>query len=101
MARCSSKVSRRWLAAPSDCQDESGIIQIETASQRGLLVSPHTYDIGARGRARRRGRIVVLNRWRISCPSCFDAEAERTGVKYTFANLVAVSWADRPPPRNP
>jgi hypothetical protein len=46
-------------------------------------------------------RTVVLNRWRILCPSCFDAEAEKASVKYTFTNLEAMSWSDRPPPRNP
>jgi hypothetical protein len=48
---------------------------------------------------------VVLNRWRRICPSCFDAEAERAGVNYTFANLEAQSWLPAhsrrapPPPR--
>jgi hypothetical protein len=27
-------------------------------------------------------RTVVLNRWRAICPLCFDAEAERVGVRY-------------------
>ena len=44
---------------------------------------------------------VVLNRWRNICPACFDAEAEKAGVRYSFANLEGVSWSDRPPPRNP
>jgi hypothetical protein len=46
-------------------------------------------------------KIVVLNRWRKICPSCFDAEAERAGVRYSFANLEGTSWSDRPAPRNP
>lgn len=46
-------------------------------------------------------RTVVLNRWRVICPSCFDQEAERAGVRYSFANLEGMSWSDRPPPRNP
>ena len=46
-------------------------------------------------------RTVVLNRWRRVCPSCFDAEAEKAGVRYSFANLEAMSWSDRPPPSNP
>lgn len=45
--------------------------------------------------------LVVLNRWRVICASCFDVEAERAGVKYTFRNLLAESWAERPAPRNP
>jgi hypothetical protein len=32
-------------------------------------------------------RTVVLNSWKRLCPSCFDAEAERAGVRYSFANL--------------
>jgi hypothetical protein len=44
-------------------------------------------------------RAVVLNRWRNVCPSCFDAEAEQAGVRYEFANVDAVSWSSRPPPR--
>lgn len=44
---------------------------------------------------------VVLNRWRILCASCFDIEAEKAGVRYTFTDLEAQSWSERPPPRNP
>jgi hypothetical protein len=43
-------------------------------------------------------RTVVLNRWKSICPSCFDAEAERAGVRYQFAGLGAVSWSDKPEP---
>lgn len=46
-------------------------------------------------------RTVVLNRWQRLCPACFDAEAEKAGVKYVFANLEAQSWSERPAPRNP
>ena len=46
-------------------------------------------------------KTVVLNRWREICPSCFDVEAEKAGVKYTLVQLEAESWSDRPPPRNP
>jgi hypothetical protein len=46
-------------------------------------------------------RTVVLNRWRILCPSCFDLMAEQAGVHYRFAEVEAVSWSERPPPRNP
>ena len=46
--------------------------------------------------------MVMLNRWKTGiCPSCFDQEAEHAGIKYTFANLEAMSWSDRPAPRNP
>jgi hypothetical protein len=44
-------------------------------------------------------RAVVLNRWRIICPSCFDAEAEKAGVRYSFADLDGVSWSDKPAPK--
>ena len=46
-------------------------------------------------------RAVVLNRWRTLCPSCFDVEAEKAKVRYTFTDLEGQSWSDRPPPRNP
>jgi hypothetical protein len=44
---------------------------------------------------------VVLNRWKQLCPSCFNQEAQKAGVRFSFANLQAMSWSDRPPPRNP
>jgi hypothetical protein len=43
-------------------------------------------------------RAVVLNRWRVICPSCFDVEAEKAGVRYSFSDLEGVSWSDRPVP---
>jgi hypothetical protein len=43
-------------------------------------------------------RTVVLNRWKSICPSCFDAEAERAGVRYRFARVGAISWSDMPEP---
>lgn len=43
-------------------------------------------------------KLVVLNRWRKLCPLCFDAEAEKARVKYSFADVAATSWSDRPPP---
>jgi hypothetical protein len=45
-------------------------------------------------------RTVVLNRSRRLCPSCFDQEAEKAGIRYSFANLEAISWSDQPAPRN-
>ena len=41
-------------------------------------------------------RTVVLNRWRNVCPSCFDAEAERAGVRYQFVDVGAMSWSNAP-----
>jgi hypothetical protein len=32
-------------------------------------------------------KVVVLNKWRVLCPSCFDAEAENAGVRYSFTEL--------------
>jgi hypothetical protein len=32
-------------------------------------------------------KMVVLDRWRVLCPSCFDTEDEKAGVRYSFANL--------------
>jgi hypothetical protein len=46
-------------------------------------------------------RTVVLNRWRVICASCFDVEAEKSKVKYTFVNVSAQSWNEQPAPRNP
>ena len=46
-------------------------------------------------------KLVVVNRWRILCASCFDTEAEKAGVKYTFAEVEAQSWSERPPPAIP
>lgn len=43
---------------------------------------------------------VVLNRWRSLCPTCFDVEAELARIAYTFTDLGATSWSERPPPRN-
>jgi hypothetical protein len=44
---------------------------------------------------------VVLNRWRVICASCFDVEAEKGKVRYSFVGLTAQSWNEQPPPRNP
>lgn len=46
-------------------------------------------------------KTVVLNRWRNVCPSCFDIEADKARVKYTFVDVEAQSWSDHPPPKNP
>jgi hypothetical protein len=43
---------------------------------------------------------VVLNRWRKLCPPCFDTEAEKAGVRYSFVAVEAISWSDRPVPRS-
>ena len=36
-------------------------------------------------------KIVVLNRWPLGklCASCFDVEAEKARVRYTFVNVTA------------
>jgi len=44
-------------------------------------------------------KLVVLNRWRRLCPGCFDVEAEKAGVRYSFKDLDGVSWSDRPVPK--
>ena len=46
-------------------------------------------------------RTVVLNRWRHICPSCFDEEAEKAGVRYQFVDVDALSWSERRAPSNP
>ena len=45
-------------------------------------------------------KIVVLNRWRRLCPSCFDQLAEQAGVAYAFTEQEGRSWNDRPAPRS-
>jgi hypothetical protein len=35
----------------------------------------------------------------IHLPSCFDAEAERAGVRYNFASVQATLWSDIPEPQ--
>ena len=47
--------------------------------------------------------MVVLNRWPIGklCASCFDVEAEKAKVHFSFVDVTAQSWNEQPPPRNP
>jgi len=44
-------------------------------------------------------KTVVLNRWRRLCPGCFDVEAEKAGVRYSFIDLDGMSWSERPVPK--
>jgi seryl-tRNA synthetase len=37
---------------------------------------------------------VVRGRWNVVCPTCFDVEAEHTGVRYRFGATWPVSWSD-------
>ena len=38
---------------------------------------------------------MVLNRWRKLCPSCFDIEAEKAGVRYSFVDeRRKCGWAE-------
>jgi hypothetical protein len=43
-------------------------------------------------------RTVMRDRWKSICPSCFDAEAELTRVRYQFIGTRAVSWSDTAAP---
>jgi len=43
--------------------------------------------------------VVVLNRWKKLCPLCFDQLAEAAGVRYSFADVEALSWSDKPVPQ--
>ena len=45
-------------------------------------------------------RVVVRDRWKSICPSCFDAEAEPTPVRYQFIGTCAVSRSDSPARQN-
>ena len=40
--------------------------------------------------------LVVQNRWRNLCPSCFDAAAELLKIRYQFVNMHAASWSGAP-----
>jgi hypothetical protein len=46
-------------------------------------------------------KLTALNRWRRPCPGCFDAEAGKAGVRYSFVGLDAMSWLERPAPKRP
>jgi len=37
---------------------------------------------------------VVGNRWKSICPSCLDAEAELTRVRYMFLGTRALPWSE-------
>jgi len=37
-------------------------------------------------------RLVLANRWKSICPSCFDAEAEHAAVRYQLMGTRA--WSD-------
>jgi hypothetical protein len=43
-------------------------------------------------------RLVVQDRWHNLCPSSFDAEAERLGVRFQFRGTRATSWGSVPGP---
>jgi hypothetical protein len=45
-------------------------------------------------------RTVMCDRWKSICPSCFDAEAELTRVRYQFIGTRAVSWSGSAAPAN-
>jgi hypothetical protein len=46
-------------------------------------------------------RAVLLNRWKSGvCPACFDELAEQARVTYSFEQVRARSWSDRPVTRN-
>jgi hypothetical protein len=32
-------------------------------------------------------------------PGCFDVEAEKAGIRYSFADLDGMSWSNRPAPK--
>ena len=55
--------------------------------------------VSYRGEPEEAWEAVVLNRWRRLCPGCFDFEAEKAGVRYSFVDLDGMSWSDRPAPK--
>ena len=44
-------------------------------------------------------KVVVLNRWKKLCPLCFDQLAEAAGIRYSLADVEAMSWSDKPVPQ--
>jgi hypothetical protein len=44
-------------------------------------------------------KTVVLNHWRRLCPGCFDVEAQKASIHYSFRDLDGVSWSDHPAPK--
>ena len=85
---------------------------VRAASTERLMASKKCWSGSIRASARRHDpvkfhvepeeafRTAVLNRWRNICPSCFDTEAEKAGVRYRFVDVEAMSWSDRPVPRS-
>jgi hypothetical protein len=71
-------------------------MQFCSRCQRRMVVSYHVEPEEA-------WRTVVLNRWPVGklCAQCFDAEAQRANVAYSFVGVTAQSWSEEPPPRNP
>ena len=43
---------------------------------------------------------ATLNRWKPICPACFDVEAQKSGVRYSFVSVSATSWSDQPVPKS-
>lgn len=37
---------------------------------------------------------VVRGRWNVTCPACFDEEAQLIGYAYSFIEVFAVTWRD-------
>jgi len=45
-------------------------------------------------------RLVLVGRWKSGvCIACFDELAELARIPYTFENVEATSWSQRPPRR--
>ena len=41
---------------------------------------------------------MLVNRWKSGvCDGCFDEPAENGGIAFSFADVAATSWSDRPP----
>jgi hypothetical protein len=68
---------RSWGMVTSSC---------EKCGRRNLV----TYRVGPK----EAWGVVVRNRWKSVCPSCFDSEAEIAGVRYQFIGTRATSWSN-------
>jgi hypothetical protein len=68
------------------------MLTFQEACSRCKRRNPITYQVSP-GEA---WDIVVSDRWRTLCPSCFDELAEMARVKFRFVGVAATAWPDRP-----
>jgi hypothetical protein len=74
-----------------------------TSAPASLLASDAIGSVSGHRQCWPEAGLRQLNRWPVGklCAACFDAEAEKAKVRYTFVAVTAQSWSEEPPPRNP